>query len=170
MVEPGILMGFDLAEPRVTRYNFWIFIGLSPGFELGLSDPRNYYHISSRTVQGPEETISHQSPRNLWWPHWHLFARNVELLKVEEEGKKAMARAIHQNRAGTFFSSTLILWLVSVFFEILFNKRTELIPVLAGGCFYQLANLITRFWISRDPLFVNTCVSLLHSTVTSASG
>lgn len=80
-----------------------------------------------------------------------------------------MARAIHQNRAGTFFSSTLILWLVSVFFEILFNKRTELIPVLAGGCFYQLANLITRFWISRDPLFVNTCVSLLHSTVTSAS-
>lgn len=81
-----------------------------------------------------------------------------------------MARGSHeQNKAGTFFVATLLLWFVSIFFEIIFHKRTELLSVLGGCCFYQLANWVVRYALSRDPLFVNTCVSLLHSTVTSAS-
>ncbi|KAM7507751.1 hypothetical protein LguiA_018204 [Lonicera macranthoides] len=80
-----------------------------------------------------------------------------------------MPRGSHESKAGEFFMATLIMWGISVFFEILFNKRTELLSVVAGFCFYQLANSIVRNWISRDPLFVNTCVSLLHSSITSAS-
>ncbi|KAK2979064.1 hypothetical protein RJ640_026014 [Escallonia rubra] len=75
----------------------------------------------------------------------------------------------HHNKAGAFFTATLVMWAVSVFFEILFNRRAELVSVLAGFGFYQLANWVVRYRVSRDPLFVNTCVSLLHSSVTSAS-
>lgn len=74
------------------------------------------------------------------------------------------------SRAGAFFLATLLLWLISVLFEILFNRRTELIYVVAGCLFFQTANWVIRYCISRDPLFVNTSVSLLHSTITSASG
>ncbi|XP_059631258.1 uncharacterized protein LOC132274107 [Cornus florida] len=81
----------------------------------------------------------------------------------------ARGKQDHQNKAGAFFMATLVMWSVSVFFEILFNRRTELVTVLAGFCFFQSANWVIRNWISRDPLFVNTCVSLLHSSVTSAS-
>ncbi|XP_057486701.1 uncharacterized protein LOC130786241 [Actinidia eriantha] len=82
-----------------------------------------------------------------------------------------MARASHdhESKAGAFFMATLVMWAVSIFFEILFNRRTELVWVVAGFCFYQSANWVIRNWVSRDPLFVNTCVSLLHSSVTSAS-
>lgn len=90
----------------------------------------------------------------------------------ESNRRAMMARASHdhQNKAGAFFMATLVMWAVSVFFEILFNKRTELVWILSGFCFYQLANWVVRNWVSRDPLFVNTCVSLLHSSITSASG
>ncbi|CAK9164483.1 unnamed protein product [Ilex paraguariensis] len=74
-----------------------------------------------------------------------------------------------ENKAGMFFMATLVMWGVSVFFEILFNKRIELVSILAGFCFYQFSNWVIRNWVSRDPLFVNTCVSLLHSSITSTS-
>lgn len=73
------------------------------------------------------------------------------------------------SKAAVFFSATLLLWLVSVLFEIAFNKRLELIYIVAGGFFFQFANWIIRAYISRDPLLVNTSVSLLHSIITSAS-
>ncbi|KAK4747337.1 hypothetical protein SAY87_026374 [Trapa incisa] len=73
------------------------------------------------------------------------------------------------DRAGAFFLATLLLWLVSILFEILFNRRDELVYVIAGCLFFQAANWIVRRCISRDPLFVNTFVSLLHSSTTSAS-
>ncbi|XVE55337.1 hypothetical protein DITRI_Ditri03aG0150600 [Diplodiscus trichospermus] len=73
------------------------------------------------------------------------------------------------NKVATFFSATLLLWLVSVLFEIVFNKRRELLYIVAGGCFYQIANWVFRVRVSRDPLFVNTSVSLLHSAITSSS-
>ncbi|KAG5525061.1 hypothetical protein RHGRI_031669 [Rhododendron griersonianum] len=82
---------------------------------------------------------------------------------------KARGSHDHQNKAGAFFMATLAMWAVSVFFEILFNKRAELAWILSGFCFYQSANWVVRNWVSRDPLFVNTCVSLLHSSITSAS-
>lgn len=75
-----------------------------------------------------------------------------------------------KNGAGQFFLATLLLWLVSVVFEIAFNLRTELLWVIGGGCFFQLVNCFVRSYLSRDPLFVNTSVSLLHSIITSASG
>ncbi|XP_072998555.1 uncharacterized protein [Typha latifolia] len=68
-----------------------------------------------------------------------------------------------------FFVATLLLWGVSVAFEMGFNKRHELVAVVAGFVFFQSANWVVRLSLSRDPLFVNTAVSLLHSTVTSAS-
>ncbi|XP_043718862.1 TLC domain-containing protein 2-like [Telopea speciosissima] len=80
-----------------------------------------------------------------------------------------MARGSHGKNTGAFFVATLLLWFVSVFFEIIFNKRTELVYVLAGCCFYQIANWVIRFSVFRDPLFVNTSVSLLHSFITSLS-
>ncbi|GLT53161.1 hypothetical protein SLA2020_264510 [Shorea laevis] len=81
-----------------------------------------------------------------------------------------MARtAQNENKAGTFFLATLVLWFVSVWFEIVFNKRQELLWVIAGCCFFQTANWVIRFCLSRDPLFVNTSVSLLHSSITSVS-
>ncbi|XP_042492277.1 TLC domain-containing protein 1-like [Macadamia integrifolia] len=80
-----------------------------------------------------------------------------------------MARGSHGNNTGAFFVATLVLWFVSVMFEILFHKRTELVYVVAGCCFYQIANWVIRFFVFHDPLFVNTCVSLLHSSVTSVS-
>jgi len=75
-----------------------------------------------------------------------------------------------KNKAGTFFLATLILWFVSVLFEIIFNKRSELLWIVAGAFFFQIANWVVRSFISRDPLFVNTSVSLLHSTIISVSG
>ncbi|KAF5749030.1 hypothetical protein HS088_TW04G00991 [Tripterygium wilfordii] len=72
-------------------------------------------------------------------------------------------------KAGAFFLATLVLWFVSVWFEILFNNRRELLSIVAGIFFYQTANWVIRFFFSRDPLFVSTSVSLLHSTITSAS-
>ncbi|XP_038884583.1 TLC domain-containing protein 2 [Benincasa hispida] len=74
-----------------------------------------------------------------------------------------------KRRAGSFFSATLVLWSVSLCFEILFDRRFELLYVVFGALFYQSANSAIRFLVSKDPLLVNTSVSLLHSTITSAS-
>ncbi|XP_073141291.1 uncharacterized protein [Henckelia pumila] len=73
-----------------------------------------------------------------------------------------------ESKAGPFFVATLVMWCVSVFFEILFNSRYELFPILVGIVFFQSANYAFRNFLSRDPVFVNTCVSLLHSSITSA--
>ncbi|KAK6114889.1 hypothetical protein DH2020_007158 [Rehmannia glutinosa] len=73
-----------------------------------------------------------------------------------------------ESKAGAFFMATLVMWGVSVFFEILFNKRSELTPILLGFLFFQSANVVVRKFVSRDPLSVNTCISLLHSSITSA--
>lgn len=78
-------------------------------------------------------------------------------------------------RAGdstVFFWATLVMWAVSILFEMASNskKRRELIAVVLGFSLYQAANWAIRFSLSRDPLFVNTAVSLLHSSITSASG
>ncbi|AQK99238.1 TLC domain-containing protein 2 [Zea mays] len=68
-----------------------------------------------------------------------------------------------------FFAATLVLWAVSVGFEIGVRGRRELAPVAAGFAFFQAANAAVRGSVSRDPLFVNTAVSLLHSSLTSVS-
>ncbi|KAJ7959141.1 TLC domain-containing protein 2 [Quillaja saponaria] len=73
------------------------------------------------------------------------------------------------DKVGAFFLATLLLWLVSVWFEVLFNKRPELLFIIVGSLFYQTANWVIRVFVSRDPLFVNTSVSLLHSSITSVS-
>ncbi|KAL5558270.1 hypothetical protein UlMin_034481 [Ulmus minor] len=74
-----------------------------------------------------------------------------------------------QNKVGIFFLATLVLWFVSVWFEILFNKRSELLFVVAGCFFFQTVNWVIRYLVSRDALFINTSVSLIHSSITSAS-
>lgn len=79
-------------------------------------------------------------------------------------------RSHKESKAGVFFMATLVMWGVSVFFEILFNKRSELVPIIIGFFFFLSANVVVRNFVSRDPLFVNTSVSLLHSSITSASG
>uniref|UniRef100_A0A0D9V8B6 TLC domain-containing protein n=1 Tax=Leersia perrieri TaxID=77586 RepID=A0A0D9V8B6_9ORYZ len=71
--------------------------------------------------------------------------------------------------ASVFFAATLVLWAVSVGFEIGARGRRELAPAAAGFAFFQAANAAVRTAVSRDPLFVNTAVSLLHSSLTSAS-
>ncbi|KAK8947393.1 hypothetical protein KSP39_PZI006999 [Platanthera zijinensis] len=68
----------------------------------------------------------------------------------------------------SFFWATLILWSVSVAFEITANRRTKLSPVVAGFAFFQAANWFF-YGVSRDPLFVNTTISLLHSSIMSVS-
>ncbi|CAD6235740.1 unnamed protein product [Miscanthus lutarioriparius] len=68
-----------------------------------------------------------------------------------------------------FFAATLVLLAVSVGFEIGVRGRRELAPVAAGFAFFQAANAAVRGSVSRDPLFVNTAVSLLHSSLTSVS-
>ncbi|XP_021806544.1 TLC domain-containing protein 2 [Prunus avium] len=78
-------------------------------------------------------------------------------------------RAQKEDKAGPFFLATLVLWFVSVLFEILFHRRSQLLSIVAGCFFYQLANWVVRAFVSRDPLFANTSVSLLHSTITSSS-
>lgn len=65
--------------------------------------------------------------------------------------------------------ATLVMWAVSVLFEIGFNNRAELLPIIGGFLFFQSANWVIRNYLSRGPLFVNTCVSLLHSSITSAA-
>lgn len=79
-------------------------------------------------------------------------------------------RSKKESKAAVFFTATLVMWCVSVFFEIFFNNRSELIPILLGFLFFQSANVAVRKLLSRDPLFVNTCVSLLHSSTISAFG
>ncbi|KAG5627874.1 hypothetical protein H5410_013092 [Solanum commersonii] len=75
-----------------------------------------------------------------------------------------------ETRTGAFFMATLLIWVFSVLWEILINKRKELFPIVLGFIFYQSANwVIPKLLRNRDPLFVNTCVSLLHSSTTSAS-
>ena len=82
-----------------------------------------------------------------------------------------MARAASgQTITGAVFLATLLLWMVSVLFVIVINKRGKLLSVVGGFCFYQFANWVIRSWVSKDPLLVNTCVSLLHSSITSVSG
>ncbi|MQL79395.1 hypothetical protein Taro_011829 [Colocasia esculenta] len=76
---------------------------------------------------------------------------------------------LQQQNSAVFFAATLVLWGVSVAFEVAVNGRRELLAVVGGFCFYQAANWVVRRSISRDPLFVNTSVSLLHSTITSTS-
>ncbi|CAO2167184.1 unnamed protein product [Urochloa humidicola] len=71
--------------------------------------------------------------------------------------------------SSAFFAATLVLWAVSVGFEIGVRGRRELAPVAAGFAFFQAANAAVCASVSRDPLFVNTAVSLLHSSLTSAS-
>lgn len=80
-----------------------------------------------------------------------------------------MARSQNNKNTGAFFVATLVLWFVSVIFEIVFNRRRELLAIVAGCFFYQFANWVIRFSVSPDPLFVNTSVSLLHSSITSLS-
>ncbi|URE26778.1 TLC [Musa troglodytarum] len=91
----------------------------------------------------------------------------------ERGGRTAREMAPPRGRAkgdtAVFFAATLVLWGVSVAFEMTFNRRSELAPVVAGFFFFQAANWAVRFSLSRDPLFVNTAVSLLHSTVTTTS-
>ncbi|EPS61657.1 hypothetical protein M569_13142, partial [Genlisea aurea] len=73
---------------------------------------------------------------------------------------------------GAFFMATLFMWSISVIFEILFNNRPELSTIFIGFLFFQSANLFIRKCSSSrdpDPLFVNTCVSLLHASITSAA-
>ncbi|KAL8512544.1 hypothetical protein ACS0TY_018868 [Phlomoides rotata] len=84
-------------------------------------------------------------------------------------GGCASSRGNKEGKAGAFFMATLVMWGVSVFFEIVFNKLSELVPILIGFVFFQSANVVVRNFVWRDPLFVNTCVSLLHSSITSAS-
>ncbi|KAM0046204.1 hypothetical protein Hdeb2414_s0009g00313321 [Helianthus debilis subsp. tardiflorus] len=78
-----------------------------------------------------------------------------------------------QKKNGTgaffFFMATLIMWVVSVFFEILFNMRTELLPLIFRFSFNQFSNWVCWKFITRDPLLANSCVSLFHSSLTSAS-
>ncbi|KAL8141229.1 hypothetical protein V2J09_007250 [Rumex salicifolius] len=72
-----------------------------------------------------------------------------------------------RSNAGVFFLATLILWVVSVVFEIGFHRQRELLVVFGGCFFFQFANWVFRNWVSNDPLFVNTSVSLIHSSITS---
>ncbi|KAL3026408.1 hypothetical protein AAZX31_04G229600 [Glycine max] len=77
-----------------------------------------------------------------------------------------------RNTVETFFLATLILWFASLCFQILLNKRWELLSVIAGSIFYQTSNCLIRFFSphkDKDALFVNTSVSLLHSLLTSSS-
>ncbi|GLJ21138.1 hypothetical protein SUGI_0386620 [Cryptomeria japonica] len=68
-----------------------------------------------------------------------------------------------------FFKFTLLLWLLFVILAITRGARTDLWPIIAGCLFYEAANCIVKFCVSKDPLFINTAVSLLHSCITSAS-
>ncbi|KAK6803864.1 hypothetical protein RDI58_001648 [Solanum bulbocastanum] len=83
----------------------------------------------------------------------------------------AMGSGFNQEtKTGAFFMATLLIWVFSVLWEILINKRKELFPIVLGFIFYQSTNwVIPKLLRNRDPLFVNTCVSLLHSSTTSAS-
>ncbi|XP_057533251.1 uncharacterized protein LOC130811092 [Amaranthus tricolor] len=74
-----------------------------------------------------------------------------------------------RSKAGSFFMATLVMWGVSVGYEICMNNRNELLPVVFGCLFFQISNWVLRFSVSKEPLFVNTSVSLLHSSLTSAS-
>ncbi|CAN6440648.1 unnamed protein product [Victoria cruziana] len=80
---------------------------------------------------------------------------------------RAKRKKMESSGSGAFFLATLILWAVSVLFEILFNGRRELLAVLWGCLFFQGANWVLRLTVAKDPLFVNTCVSLLHSSFSS---
>ncbi|KAJ4747737.1 TLC domain-containing protein 2 [Rhynchospora pubera] len=83
-----------------------------------------------------------------------------------------MARAEQSNNSKVpafFFGATLFLWAASIAFEIAVNGRRHLTVVAVGVLFFQTANFVIRRFISKDPLLVNTSVSLLHSSLTSAS-
>ncbi|KAJ6954333.1 TLC domain-containing protein 2-like [Populus alba x Populus x berolinensis] len=95
-------------------------------------------------------------------PHPHRIT-------IDTMARRTSQNQNEKNKAGTFFLATLILWFVSVLFEIIINKRSELLWIVAGALFFQIANWVVRSFISRDPLFVNTSVSLLHSTIISVS-
>ncbi|KAK9111522.1 hypothetical protein Scep_019041 [Stephania cephalantha] len=92
--------------------------------------------------------------------------REREREMARREGQSSRG---NNNNSGAFFLATLLLWFVSVAFEIAFNARTELLCVVAGCCFYQMANWVVRYFVTKDPLFVNTAVSLIHSSIASFS-
>ncbi|OMO59464.1 hypothetical protein CCACVL1_24803 [Corchorus capsularis] len=61
-------------------------------------------------------------------------ARKRSYYSTHTEPKAIMPRTFQsssRDKAGSFFSATLLLWLVSVLFEIVFNKRRELFYILA---------------------------------------
>ncbi|XP_059311856.1 uncharacterized protein LOC132063366 [Lycium ferocissimum] len=91
--------------------------------------------------------------------------------KQKNRDKSPSNRRVSMARgSGTFFMATLIIWVISILYEILINNRTQLIPIILGFIFYQSANWVIRIsQQNHNPLFVNTCVSLLHSFTTSTS-
>ncbi|KAJ3677888.1 hypothetical protein LUZ60_001691 [Juncus effusus] len=80
-----------------------------------------------------------------------------------------MARREGGDLAAPFFLTTLMLWAVAVSGEVWFSGRTELTAVVSGFVFFQIANCVIRKFVSQNAVLVNTAVSLLHSTFTSAS-
>ena len=99
-----------------------------------------------------------------------LIVRHDESTTNPMPPHRAGGAAVGGGDTSAFFAATLVLWAVSVGFEIGVRGRRELAPVAAGFVFFQAANAAVRAAVSRDPLFVNTAVSLLHSSLTSASG
>ena len=99
-----------------------------------------------------------------------LIVRHDESTTNPMPPHRAGGAAAGGGDTSAFFAATLVLWAVSVGFEIGVRGRRELAPVAAGFAFFQAANAAVRTAVSRDPLFVNTAVSLLHSSLTSASG
>ncbi|KAJ7531221.1 hypothetical protein O6H91_14G037000 [Diphasiastrum complanatum] len=102
----------------------------------------------------------------------------------KEKNEELVSSSLEKRRkgkthvTGQFFLSLLLMWLASLIWEI-YHGRSDLWTVIVGALFFEGTNRSLSIVISVRPkllpgisgsshaLFINTAVSLLHSTLTS---
>ncbi|KAH9621890.1 hypothetical protein KSS87_019079 [Heliosperma pusillum] len=85
------------------------------------------------------------------------------------KGGKEESKKKHKGvMIGAVYMLTLLLWAMWLLFQICVDKRARLLTIVSAFVFFQFANLLIRLSVSRDPIFVNTAVSLIHSALSSS--
>jgi hypothetical protein len=101
--------------------------------------------------------------------------------KEDQSAEKALANAWKKDFAGLFFAALLILWVGLVLISIQLGHK-ELWPVIVGLVFFEVSSRVFSSFVMSNPSlfqglalescpdFLNTSISLLHSTIIALAG
>jgi hypothetical protein len=98
------------------------------------------------------------------------------MCKEDQSAEKALANAWKRDFSGLFFAALLILWVGLVLISIQLG-HTELWPIIVGLVFFEVSSRVFSSFVMSNPSlfqglalescpdFLNTSISLLHSTI-----